>query len=667
MSCFRQLFTPIRIGSLELANRIVMPAIHLAYTPERLVTDRLVDFYQERAAGGVGLIIAGGCPVDEYGGGPSMIGIGRDGFVPGLTRLVDAVHREGVPIAAQLYHAGRYSLSAEIGRQALAPSALPSPLTRETPREMSREDIARTIGSFVAAARRAREAGFDAVEISGSAGYLLSQFLSPLTNQRDDKYGGSFENRMRFPLEVVQAVRGELGPEYPILVRIAGNDFVEGGNANPEAAVFAQRLEQAGVDAIDVTGGWHETPVPQITMGVPRGAFSYLARAVKAAVDIPVISSNRYNDPLLADSMLCSGAGDMIAMGRPLIADPQLPNKARQGRVADIQTCVACNQGCFDSIFLGQAVACLVNPRAGREARYRQPPPVESKQVVVVGGGPAGMQAAAAAASRGHRVTLLEREDRLGGQLNLAAVPPGREELQSLVRSLVNQLAKEGVEVQLGQEVTADLVLQASPGVVIVATGATPSAAEIPGADGHHVIRAWDVLAGRVDVGQRVVVLGGGATGCLVALDVARMGTIDAPTLKFLVQTRAESWETLERFTTTGTKHVTVLEALPKFGTDLGLTTRWTVLQELRRSKVSLVGEAPVRRITPAGVIALIGDQEQLFEADTVILATGVAAVRDLYNALLGHIDHLYLIGDAKEPRKAFDAVREGFETGTFL
>ncbi|MDH4209583.1 MAG: NADH:flavin oxidoreductase, partial [Anaerolineae bacterium] len=371
---FRKLFEPVNIGSLELANRIVMPALHLVYTPDGLVTDRLVDFYQERAAGGVGLIIVGGCPVDEYGGAPSMIGIRDDTFIPGLARLVEAVHREGTAIAAQLYHAGRYSLSKEIGRQALAPSALPSLLTRETPREMSGEDIARTVTSFVAAARRAREAGFDAVEISSSAGYLLSQFLSPLTNQRSDRYGGDFESRMRFPLEVVQAVRNYLGPGYPVIVRIAGNDFVQGGNANPEAALFARRLEQVGVDAIDVTGGWHETAVPQITMGVPRGAFSYLARGVMEAVNIPVITSNRYSDPLLADRMLRSGVADLVAMGRPLIADAQLPNKARQGRLAEIQTCVACNQGCFDSIFLGRPVTCLVNPRAGEEARYRVPP-----------------------------------------------------------------------------------------------------------------------------------------------------------------------------------------------------------------------------------------------------------------------------------------------------
>jgi 2,4-dienoyl-CoA reductase (NADPH2) len=664
----RLLFSPICLGSLELANRIVMPALHLAYTPEGLVNARLLDFYRERAAGGVGLIIVGGCPVDEYAGGPSMIGIGRDEFLPGLIQLVEAVHGEGVPIAAQLYHAGRYSRSDEIGRQPLAPSALPSPITRETPREMTGEDITRTIGSFVAAARRARRAGFDAVEISASAGYLLSQFLSSVTNQRDDEYGGDDDNRMRFPLEVVRAVRAELGPDYPVLVRIAGSDFVEGGNTTREAVIFARRLEQAGVHAIDVTGGWHETSVPQLTMSVPRGAFSYLARAVKEAVRIPIISSNRYNDPLLAERTLHDRVADLIAMGRPLIADPQLPNKARQGRLDEILKCVACNQGCFDSIFLGQPVRCLVNPIAGREALYpRLSATDQPKRVVVVGGGPGGMQAAVTAASRGHQVTLLEKQDRLGGQLNLAAVPPGREELQTLVRTLQGQLTRQGVEVRLNEAADAEKAVRSGPDVVVVATGAAPVVPGIAGADGEQVVRAWDVLAGKVDVGDQVVVLGGGATGCLVALHVARMGTIDAPTFKFLLQNSAENLDTLHHLTTRGTKRVTILEALPRLGTDIGLTTRWTILQDLRRCGVEMIKGAEALRITQQGVVAALDGQERLFEADTVILATGVSPVNELYDTLEGQVDHLYLIGDAKEPRKAIDAIREGFETGMSL
>jgi 2,4-dienoyl-CoA reductase (NADPH2) len=661
---FRKLFNPLSIGRLRLANRIVMPALHLCYTPQGFVSDVLVDFYAERAAGGVGLIIVGGCPVDEWGGGPDMIGLSGDEFLPGLNRLTESVHRLGAPIAAQLYHAGRYSPSAEIGHQPLAPSPVASPLTRETPREMTRKDIELTVGNFAAAAARARQAGFDAVEISASAGYLLSQFLSPLTNSRQDEYGGSFENRARFPLEVVRAVREVVGPDHPIIVRIAGNDFVQGSNTNSQAVLFAQALEGATADALDVTGGWHETRVPQITMSVPRGAFSYLARGVKRAVHIPVISSNRYSDPLLAERMLRHGVADLIAMGRPLIADPELPNKALQGRMNEINTCVACNQGCFDHIFARQPVACLVNPRAGREGRHCAEPVEKPKRVTVVGGGPGGMQAAATAASRGHQVTLLERTDRLGGQLKLAMVPPGREELGNLILSLGSALSREGVDVRLGLEATLEAVLSTRPDTVVVATGAVPVMPDIPGTDGQQVVQAWDVLSGKVDVGDQVVVLGGGAAGCMVSLHLAQMGTVDAAALRFLVQNRAESWETLERLVWEGSKDVTLVEKLPKFGTDIGLTTRWTILQDLRRCGVHMVAEAYARRITPGGVDVVVGAEERHIAADTVVLAAGVTPLDHLYHQLEGRVNELYLIGDAREPRKAFDAVREAFETG---
>ncbi len=660
----RKLFTPIPFGSLRLRNRIVMPAIHLSYTPEGFVTDRLVDFYVERAAGGVGLIIVGGCPIDEYAGGRFMIGLSEDKFLPGLRTLTDSVHEHGVPLAAQLYHAGRYSLSAQIGRQPLAPSALKSSLTRETPREMTLEDVQRTIGSFAEAAGRAKEARFDAVEISASAGYLLSQFLSPIANARTDDYGGSFENRIRFALEVVEAVRHEVGSDYPIIVRIAGNDFMEGGNTNQEARLFARELEQAGVDAINVTGGWHETKVPQITMAVPRGAFTYLAQGVKRVVDIPVVSSNRYSDPLLADRVVRQGLADLIAMGRPLIADPDLPRKAEEGRLDEIVHCVACNQGCFDHVFALQPVACLMNPRAGREGKYEVKQVTNRKRVVVVGGGPAGMEAAITAATRGHNVTLLEKDKRLGGQLNLAAISPGREELGTGVLSLCSQLTKARVEIKMSCQATTEAILAEGPDAVVIATGAEPTVPDIPGADGENVVQAWDVLADQVDVGQTVVVLGGGAVGCLAALHLAQMGTLDAPTLRFLVENRAETWDTLEELASTAAKRITLVEMMPKLGKDIGLSTRWTVLQNLRRRGVEMVANATAKRISPEGVLTVVDSEERLIEGDTVVLAVGVLSDNTLHGALRHHIGELYLIGDAKSPRKAYDAIQEGFEAG---
>lgn len=659
-----RLFTPINIGSLTLANRIVMPAIHLGYTPDGFITDTVVGFYVERAAGGVGLIIVGGCPVDEYGGGNFMMGLSDDEFVPGLKRLTQAIHEHGVPVAAQLYHAGRYSISEHIGRQALAPSAVKSPFTREIPREMTLKDIQSTIASFADAADRAQEAGFDAVEISASAGYLLSQFLSPLTNLREDDYGGDLESRMRFPVEVVQAVRAALGPDYPIIVRVAGNDFVEGGNTNREARCFAQQLQKAGVDAINVTGGWHETRVPQITMAVPRGAYSYLARGVKEVVGIPVISSNRHSDPLLAERVLRHGSADLIAMGRPLIADPGLPHKAKEGRFDEIIPCVACNQGCFDHIFALQPVACMVNPRVGQEGKYRLEPAGKPKRVTVIGGGPGGMEAAVTAARRGHRVTLFERGDRLGGQLRLAAAAPGREELHDLMLSLCLQLTKCGVQVELGQEATAELVLSSEPEAVVVATGGDPIVPDIPGVDSEQVVQAWDVLADQADTRRRIVVLGGGATGCLVALYLAQMGTLEAQTLRFLVQNRAETWETLQELVTRGIKHVTLVEMQSRLGQDIGYTTRWTVLQDLRRYGVETLIGAKALRIIPEGVLIAVDHEERLIEADTVVLAAGVSPRSALYESLKDRTSELHLIGDAKSPRRAYDAIREGFEVG---
>jgi 2,4-dienoyl-CoA reductase (NADPH2) len=671
----RKLFTPVAIGSIELANRIVMPAVHLNYTPEGFVTDKLVRFYVERAAGGVGLIIVGGCPVDEYAGAGFMLGLSDDQFIPGLQRLTQAVYQEGLPIAAQLYHAGRYSHSALIGRQAVAPSAIESRFTHETPREMTQADIERTVGNFAQAARRAKEAGFDAVEIGGSAGYLICQFFSPLTNRRQDAYGGDWEDRMRFALEVVGAVRQAVGPDYPVIFRVAGNDFMEGGNTNQEACLLAQALEGAGVDAINVTGGWHETRVPQLTMAVPRGAFSYLAQGVKQVVDIPVISSNRYSDPLLADRVLRQGSADLIALGRPLIADPEWPRKAREGRLDEIVPCIACNQGCFDHIFAAQPVGCLMNPRAGYEGEYRlggstgltADPAAKAKRVMVIGGGPAGMEAAISAAARGHQVTLYEKAEQLGGQLNWAAVPPGRQEFETAIQSLATRLARLGVEVKLGQEVTLDLVQAACPDSVVVATGARPVVPAIPGVESEHVVHAREVLEGGMDVGRRVVILGGGAVGCELALHLARMGTIDASTLRFLVLNKAESWEMLEALMIHGVKEVTLVEALPKVGQDIGLTTRWTILQDLHRYGVKMLVNATAKEITPDGVVVTIDDKEELIEGDTVVLALGSSPDKALYEQLKDQVAELYLVGDAQSPRKAYEAIHEGFRVGMEL
>jgi 2,4-dienoyl-CoA reductase (NADPH2) len=662
---FPNLFSPIAIRSMSLRNRIVMTAMHLGYTPAGEVTDRLIAFYRARARGGVGLIIVGGCVIDEYGGMLGMIGIRDDRFIPGLEKLAAAVKEEGAKIAAQLYQAGRYTHSVMIGgRKPFSSSAVRSRLTGETPRALELEEIPGVQDAFASAALRAKRAGFDAVEVLGSAGYLISQFLSPITNLREDRYGGSLENRMRFGLEVVEKVRRAVGPDYPVLMRLAGNDFMPGSHTNREARIFAAEAEKHGIDLFNVTGGWHETRVPQLSMFVPKKAFAYLAQGVKSAVSVPVIASNRINDPQVAEDILREGQADLVTMARGLIADPDLPNKAREGRTEEICRCIACNQGCFDSIFNLRSVTCLVNPLAGMEADIEITPPARIKKVLVVGGGPAGMKAACTAARRGHKVTLVEKSDHLGGQIPLNRHIPGREEMLSLAADLQGNLKSLPVEVILGREADHALIKEKAPDALVVATGAVPLVPNIPGVKGDNVLLAWDVLSRDARVGQRVVIVGGNAVGLETALFLAVQGTISPEVLHFLVANQAEDWETIQGLMNRGNKEVTVVEMTKKMGQDIGISTRWTVMAELGRLGVRLVSDARVTGITEEGVKILKGEEEGFLPADSVILATGSKSMDTLSAHVADLVPEVYTVGDAVRPRNALEAVKEGFLIG---
>jgi len=623
---------------MELKNRIVMTAMHLGYTPDGEVTDRLTDFYSLRAKGGVGFIIVGGCRFDDYGGMTSMISISDDRFIPGLQRLTDSVKKNGAKIAAQLYHAGRYAHSLAIdGRTPFSSSAVRSKLTGETPRALELEEIPAVQDLFAKAAVRARESGFDSVEILGSAGYLISQFLSPLTNLRQDAYGGSFEKRMRFGVEVAKKVRKAVGPDYPVIMRIAGNDFMEGGNTNLEARAFASELEKAGVDLLNVTGGWHETRIPQLTMAVPRKAYIYLAKGIKSAVSIPVLASNRVNDPHLGEEILRNGEADLVTMARALIVDPDLPNKARRGTSHLIYHCVACNQGCFDNIFKSKPATCLVNPWAGREGELSYRPPAEPKKVLVIGGGPAGMKAACTLTERGHRVSLVEKQDILGGQLLLNRHIPGREELITAGADLAKNLEALNVDILLGREADIQLIKDLSPDAVVIATGARPIQPDIPGNDNPNVVQAWDLLAGKVTAGKKVVIIGGNAVGLETALCLASQGTLSAEVLRFLMINRAESIETLTELLNTGDVEVTVVEMAKKVGQDIGASTRWTVLAELGRLGVTILKESTAVEITAEGLKIEKGDQSGFLAADSIVLAVGSTPE----NALVSEIESL--------------------------
>jgi 2,4-dienoyl-CoA reductase (NADPH2) len=665
LSQLQKLFSPIRINQTEVRNRIAMPAMHLGYTPDGLMSDRFIEFYRERAAGGVGLIIIGGCTIDEYGGMAGMVAIHDDRFVEGFSRLARAVQTEGAKLFAQLYQAGRYAFSFLIGgKTPLAPSAIRSKLTGETPKALDLEEIAMVQDSFVQAALRCQKAGLDGVEVLGSAGYLISQFLSPVTNKREDSYGGSWENRSRFGREVVEKIRQAVGPDFAVMVRIAGNDFMPGGNTNREAALFARILEKAGADALNVTGGWHETRVPQLSMMLPQGAFTYLAQGVKKAVAVPVVACNRINDPVLAEQVLQEGQADLIGMARAMITDPQMPQKAMAGNLQGIQHCIACNQGCFDEVFKLQPVTCLVNPRAGRELEYKILRTDRKKKVLIIGGGPAGMMAAVTAARRGHQVALYERESELGGQLPLAASPPGREEMATLVRDLAHQLETHSVEVNLNQEVTSALAEALAPEVIVTATGARPLVPDLPGVQSPQVYSAWEVLAGKVTIENPVAVIGGGAVGCETALYLARIGTIRPEVLYFLLENQAEAMETLSDLILKGNKDIHLIEMLTKLGTDIGASSRWTILQDIHRRGIQTHLGSKVIEITSEGVVIQKEDSLKTIPARTVILATGVAPVNQLHEELKSQVAEVYLIGDAQSPRKALEAVREGFEVG---
>lgn len=665
---FPYLFSPIKINNMTLKNRIVMTAMHLAYTPKGEVTERLIDFYAMRARGGVGLVIVGGCPVDEYGGMPSMISIYDDCYIPGLERLTHAVKSCGAKIAAQLYQAGRYTHSSMIGgRKPFSSSAVRSKLTGETPRALELEEIPGVQDSFAEAALRAKRAGFDAVEILGSAGYLISQFLSPVTNLREDEYGGPLENRMRFGLEIIRKVRKAVGTGYPLFVRVAGNDFMEGGNTNREARLFAIEAEKAGADLFNVTGGWHETRVPQLTMCVPRQGYVYLAQGIKSVVSVPVLASNRINDPCTGEEILRNGAADMVTMARGLLADPDLPNKAREGKSRLIYHCVACNQGCFDSIFQGRPATCLVNPIAGREEEFTFQPAPDSKKILVIGGGPAGMKAACTASERGHDVTLIEKEGRLGGQLLLNRLIPGREEMETVAVDLINNLKARNVEIILGKEADGRLIREINSDAVVVATGARPVLPDIPGIAGQNVVQAWDLLDGRAETGERVVIVGGNAVGLETALYLANQGTLSPEALHFLMANRAESIETLTELLNRGIKEVTVVEMTKKAGNDIGLTTRWTVTGELKRLGVRVITETRAVGITPEGLEIERKGGIDLLAADTIVIAAGSRSENSLVDKLKGLIPEVLMVGDAKTPRNALEAIREGFEAALRL
>ena len=659
---YRYLFRPIQINRLEIKNRIAYPSLGLLYSTDGKLNDRYLDYFKERAAGGAGLVTVGPVGVDFIGSGAIALSLAGDDAIPDFKKLTGIIKDGGARAWIQLFHAGAYSHPMFVdGRQPIAPSAVFSRYSQTTPREMTLEDIHQVQQAFARAAERAKEAGFDGVEILASAGYLVNQFLSPRTNQRSDHYGGSFENRVRFPRELIELLRERLGPDYPLTIRMAGNDFVRDSNTDRETPEFAKIYEQAGVDAINVTGGWHESRVPQLPMHLPRSAFAFLALNIKKAVSVPIIASNRISDPGSAEQIIKDGYADMVNLGRVLIADPQWPQKAFEGRADEIRPCVGCSQGCTDEVFNGRPVFCVGNARAGFEGQRQLLKTDNPRKVMVVGAGAGGLEAAVTAAICGHRVELFEKDADIGGQLWIAGAVPHKQEILEFIRYYRSQIRKHQIPLHLNTPVDTDVVKQQNPDYVILAEGAEPLLPHIDGYDDDRVLSAWQVLKSNPVLGKSVAVIGGGSVGLETALFIAAKGTITPETLHFLFAYEAVSPERLRELMFQGSSKVTVFEMLPKVGQDVGKSTRWILFDNLKRFKVSVKTGTTVTSVRNGSVKFKKDDKEEAMQFDHVVLASGSQPVAGLSAKVKKLGIPFATVGDCIRPGKLNEAIHGGF------
>lgn len=639
MAKLKRLFEPVRIGKLELRNRIVMPALNTKFGTEwGAVNDRIIDYFVERAKGGAGLIIIENTCIDWPAGKAGTNPLRADDwkFVQGLHDLAEAVHLHGAKIATQLQHPGRQgsALTSAEGQQLVAPSEVPClPTGAEMPHALTIEEIEALMGKFIMGATLTKAAGFDAVEIQGGHGYLITQFMSPYSNKREDEYGRDFEGRMKFPISIVEGIRIAVGPDFPIIFRLSADEYVEGGLTLEDNKPIVQRLEAAGVDAISVSSGiyestpWYSRIFP--TAGMPMGCNVSLAQEIKKVVKIPVIVAGKLGDPVLAEKVLREGKADLIAMGRALLADPELPRKAYEGRLEDIRPCIYCNEACIGNISRFWRISCVVNPALGREKEYQIEPARKAKRVLVVGGGPAGMEAARVASLRGHKVTLYERENALGGQLIAASAPQFKQPIGDLAAYLENQIKKLGVKIKLGQEVTPTLVKRLRLDVVIVAAGATLVIPNIPGARRKKVATAIEILLGRKRAGKKAVIIGGGEVGSEMAWFLAEKG-----------------------------KKVTIVEMLGGLAMDMNMFSRFYLMDKLAEFGIEMLINTTAQAITDEGVAVVdMEGNKQVIEADTVIFATGFRANKELEGKLKGAAQEVYTIGDCVKPGKIWGAM----------
>jgi 2,4-dienoyl-CoA reductase (NADPH2) len=663
---YPHLFRPLELGFATLPNRILMGSMHTGLEARPDGMARLAAFYAERARGGAALIVTGGFSPDAAGNlGPHRAQFSDSSDAEKHKVVTKSVHDAGGRIALQLLHSGRYGFHERI----VAPSAIKSPINPHTPREMTGEEIERAIDAFAQAARLAREAGYDGVEVMGSEGYLVTQFLALRTNRRADEWGGPLENRMRFATEIVRRARQAAGEDFIIVYRISALDLVEGGLSQPETVEVAKGVEAAGATLLNTGIGWHEARIPTIAQAVPRGGFAWATRRLKEAVRIPVVASNRINAPELAEEILARGDADMVSLARAMLSDPEFANKAQAGDRAGINICIACNQACLDHYFIGQPASCVVNPRAGRETKLLYKKSLSTKKVAVIGAGPAGLSCAAVAAERGHAVTLFEKSGELGGQFNLAKVIPGKQEFAESIAYYAERLRRTGVDVRLNSSPRKE-DLQSFDSVVL-ATGIDPRRPEIPGIDHPKVVSYVDVLTGRAKVGREVAIIGMGGIGFDVALYLLEGGSrasLDPEAFR-------EHWGIspegeIKEVSVKGAKHrITMLKrSHTPFGHTLGRTTGWVHRAELARNGVRMLKGVAYLRIDDGGILLQVDEEEQLIAADTIVVCAGQVPRNDLAH-VNGVRPHLHVIGGAKEAGEldAKRAMLEGAELGAAL